>query len=127
MKLKQNYDYCIIKDINKIILYDNNVYYNVNSLNDTYLINVKVYKKNDGMLQIEGEQLIWRCATCKTPIDELDDKPISKYIHKFKGCKWLGIKPYEYVLGWYIINRRKKVMFLFSNYNIQVIKNENTY
>ena len=26
MKLKQNYDYCVIRDTNKVILYDDNTY-----------------------------------------------------------------------------------------------------
>lgn len=122
MKLKQNYDYCIIRDTNEVILYDSNVNFNVKVLGDTCLINTKVDINSDGKLQIQGEELNWNCATTRTDITTLDDKPIDKYINHSKGCKWLGIKPYDYVVGWYIITKRKKVMYLLSNYNIKVIE-----
>lgn len=122
MKLKQNYDYCIIRDTNEVILYDSNVNFNVKVLGDTCLINTKVDINSDGKLQIQGEELNWRCATCKTPINELDEKPMDKYINHSNGCKWLGIKPYDYVLGWYITTKRKKVMYFLNNANIKVIE-----
>ena len=122
MKLKQNYDYCVIRDTNKVILYDDNISFNVNSLRDTCLVNTKVYMKPDGKLQIQGEELTWRCATTRTDITTLDEKPMDEYINHSNGCKWLGINPYDYVLGWYITTKRKKVMYLLSDYNIKVIE-----
>lgn len=122
MELNNNYDYCIIKGINNVILYNDNVSVTGDSINDKFLVHVQVQKMPDGELRIQGEELNLRCATCKTPINELDEKPMDKYINHSNGCKWLGIKPYDYVLGWYITTKRKKVMYLLSDYNIKVIK-----
>jgi beta-lactamase class A len=122
MELKSNYDYCIIKGINNVILYNDNVSVTGDSMNDKFLVHVQVQKMPDGELRIQGEELNWRCATSKTPINELDEKPMDKYINHSNGCKWLGIKPYDYVLGWYITTKRKKVMYLLSDYNIKVIE-----
>lgn len=122
MELKNNYDYCIIKGFNNVILYNDNVSVTGDSINDKFLVNVQVRKMHDGELRIQGEELNWRCATCKTPINELDEKPMDKYINHSNGCKWLGIKPYDYVLGWYITTKRKKVMYFLNNANIKVIE-----
>lgn len=122
MELKTNYDYCIIKGINTVILYNDNVSVTGDSINDKFLIHVQVKKMPDGELRLQGEELNWRCATSKTPINELDEKPMNKYINHSDGCKWLGIKPYDYVIGWYITTKRKKVMYFLNNANIKVIK-----
>lgn len=122
MELKNNYDYCIIKGFNNVILYNGNVSVTGDSINDKFLVNVQVRKMPDGELRIQGEELNWRCAISKTPINELDEKPMDKYINHSNGCKWLGIKPYDYVLGWYITTKRKKVMYFLNNANIKVIE-----
>ena len=36
----------------------------------------------------------------KTPIEELEH-PSKKCIKHYNGIKWLGIKPYDYVYGWW--------------------------
>lgn len=122
MELKQNYDYCIIKGINTVILYNDNVSVTGDSINDKFLVHVQVQKMPDGELRLQGEELNWRCATSKTPINELDEKSMDKYINHSNGCKWLGIKPYDYVLGWYITTKRKKVTYFLNNANIKVIE-----
>lgn len=122
MELKKNYDYCIIKGINTVILYNDNVSVTGDSINDKFLVHVQVQKMPDGELRLQGEELNWRCATSKTPINELDEKPMDKYINHSDGCKWLGIKPYDYVLGWYITTKRKKVTYFLNNANIKVIE-----
>lgn len=122
MELKQNYDYCIIKGINTVILYNDNASVNGDSINDKFLVYVQVQKMPDGELIIQGEELTWRCATTRTDITILDEKPIDKYINHSNGCKWLGIKPYDYVLGWYITTKRKKVTYFLNNANIKVIE-----
>lgn len=122
MELKQNYDYCIIKGINTVILYNDNVSVTGDSINDKFLVHVQIQKMPDGELRLQGEELNWRCATSKTPINELDEKPMDKYINHSNGCKWLGIKPYDYVFGWYITTKRKKVTYFLNNANIKVIE-----
>lgn len=122
MELKQNYDYCIIKGINTVILYNDNVSVTGDSINDKFLVHVQVQKMHDGELRIQGEELNWKCATTRTDITILDEKPMDKYINHSNGCKWLGIKPYDYVLGWYITTKRKKVTYFLNNANIKVIE-----
>ena len=108
MELNTNYDYCIIKGINNVILYNDRISATGDSINDKFLVHVQVQRMPDGELRLQGEELDWRCATTRTDITTLDEKPMDKYINHSNGCKWLGIKPYDYVLGWYITTKRKK-------------------
>lgn len=122
MELKNNYDYCIIKGINTVILYNDNVSVTGDSINDKFLVHVQVQRMPDGELRLQGEELNWNCVTSRTDITTLDEKPMDEYIKHSNGCKWLGIKPYDYVLGWYITTKRKKVTYFLNNANIKVIE-----
>lgn len=54
MELKANYDYCIIKGINNVILYNDNVSVIGDSINDKFLVHVQVQRMPNGELRLQG-------------------------------------------------------------------------
>ena len=126
MKIKVNWDFALIKkDTKEIIVYDKPHIEYGSALRDGYLVNVKVYIKENGLLQICGGEVIWKCVTCKTPINELEEEVVSDDIEHYNGLKIFGkeiFKPYDYVLGWYKLKKTRKAMYLLNGYSLKVIK-----
>ena len=56
-------------------------------------------------------------------VEDLDEdmKPAKKYIKHSNGCKWLGIKPYDYVIGWYALGRQNHRTYILSSYVIYMM------
>jgi hypothetical protein len=55
-------------------------------------------------------------------IKDLPNAPAKKYIKTDNGWKWLGIKPYEYVHGWYYLSQQKEANIIIKNYKIRIDK-----
>jgi hypothetical protein len=123
---KYKFDWCIIKSNNKVYLYsaDGGNSMNYDCLSDIgAIIDAEVYIDEKGLLHITGNSLIYSIATSKTKIEELDEnmRPAKKYIQHSNGCKWLGIKPYDYVLGWYALGRQECKTYILSSYVINIM------
>lgn len=119
---RYRYDWCIIKSDNTVHFYSEKFKgVNFSYLNDkAALINATAYIDDIGLLHIEGEELIWNLAIDKQYVSEMEEKPAKKYIKKTKGIKWLGIKPKEYVQGWYCLTRKKKANYILKQYMISI-------
>ena len=116
------FDWCIIKNNNKIICYNANQSCNVDCLRDDAMINVEIWIDEIGLLHIESpNRIIHECALHKVPVSELEHTPSSKCVKHYEGIKWLGIKPYDYVYGWWYYKSDKPANYILSNY-ILIIK-----
>ena len=109
----------IITEGNDILLFDNAIF-NYSCSKDDALKNVKVLIDNLGLLHIEADQLIWKLTTDKINIKDVEEEVHELSIHHEKGCKWLGIKPYSYVIGWYRLKNLKPVKYILKNYKITI-------
>lgn len=111
---RYRYDWCIIENDNTV-----RFFINVPEVKFSFLY-VKAYIDNIGLLHIDGDELIRNFAIDKQYVSEMDNKPAKKYIKKTKGIKWLGIKPKEYVQGWYCLARKKKANYILKQYMISI-------
>lgn len=118
---KYKFDWCIITKNNEVILY-NKEYYDFHPFDGTALIKVETWIDENCLLHIIGDLLIWEIALHKTNIKDLPIAPAKKYIKTDKGLKWLGIKPYEYVHGWYCLSEQKETNIIMKNYKIKIDK-----
>ena len=123
---RYKFDWCIIKSNNVVYLYsaDGGNSINYDCLKDVgAVIDAEVYIDEKGLLHIMGDSLIYSIATSKTKVEDLDEdmKPAKKYIKHSNGCKWLGIKPYDYVIGLYALGRQNHRAYILSSYVINVL------
>lgn len=123
---RYKFDWCIIKGDKRVYLYsaDGGNSMNYDCLRDIgAVIDAEVYIDETGLLHINGDNLIYSIVTSKTKIEDLDENmhPAKKYIQHSNGCKWLGIKPYDYVLGWYALNRQEKKTYILNSYVINIM------
>lgn len=123
---RYKFDWCIIKSNNVVYLYsaDGGNSINYDCLKDiAAVIDAEVYIDEKGLLHIMGDSLIFSIVTSKTKVEDLDEdmKPAKKYIKHSNGCKWLGIKPYDYVIGWYALGRQNHRAYILSSYVIYIM------
>jgi hypothetical protein len=123
---RYKFDWCVIKSDKRVYLYsaDGGISINYDALKDIgAIIDAEVYIDDKGLLHISGDSLIYSIATYKTNVEDLDEdmKPSKKFVKQSKGCKWLGIKPYKYVLGWYALARQNYRTFILSSYVINIM------
>lgn len=107
----------IISERNEVYLFDKSII-NYSCLKDDALKNVKVIIDDTGLLHVEADQIIWKLTIEKINIEDVEETVHESSIHHAQGCKWLGIKPYSYVLGWYRLKDMKPAKFILSNYKI---------
>lgn len=118
---KYKFNWCIITKKNEVILF-NKEFYDFHPFDGTALIKVETWIDENCLLHIVGDELIWEIALHKTNIKDLSNTPAKKYIQTTKGCKWLGIKSYEYVHGWYCLSEQKEANIIMKNYKIKIDK-----
>lgn len=113
-----NFKWCLIKKNNLVYLYDDS-FVNFDCTKDVAaLINVKVYLDENGALHISGNELVWEFREDKTNVETLNDKPAASYIKRTNGSNWLGVKPYDYVQGWYALENTVPIKYILNLYTI---------
>lgn len=120
LEINKVYDFawCIITDNNVRLFNKSLVQYSVE--NDIALVNVQVVIDELGLLHIKGDQLIWKYTPEKINIENLNETVSELGVHHSDGIKWLGIKPYSYVYGWYRLETPYPAQFLLNTYKIRI-------
>ena len=77
----------------------------------TTLYNRLIESKNKIVSEISFE---------KTPVEELEHMPHESCIQHYNGIKWLGIKPYDYVHGWWYYKSDEPANYILRNYTIKI-------
>jgi hypothetical protein len=118
LEINKVYDFawCVIAD-NNVYLF-NNSFVKYSTEKDTALVNVQVVIDELGLLHIKGDQLIWKFTSEKIKIEDLNETVSELGIRHSNGIKWLGIKPYSYVYGWYRLENPEPAQFLLNTYKI---------
>lgn len=112
------YKWCLIKKNNVVYLY-NTSFVNFDCKEDVAaLFDVTVYMDDRGALHISGHELVWEFREEKTNVNSLTDKPAVNYIKHDNGVNWLGIKPYDYVQGWYALEDTVPIQYILNFYTL---------
>lgn len=116
------FDWCIIKSNNIVICYNADQCDNIDWLRDKdAMINAEIWIDEIGLLHIESpNRIIPEISLEKTPVDQLEHTPSNKCIKHYKGIKWLGIKPYDYVYGWWYYMSDKQANYILSDYTLEI-------
>lgn len=116
------FDWCIIERDNTVVCYNADKTHNVHWLTDkAVLINAEIWIDELGLLHIESKnKVVPEFAYDKTPIEELEHMPSKKCIKHYNGIKWLGIKPYDYVYGWWYYKSDIHANYILSNYTLKI-------
>ena len=113
--------YCVISD-NDIFLSEN--WIPVRPAMEEIYKDVNIIIDEHGILHFTGYELQYNLSFSKTPIEELEEKPLEKYIKHYKGIKifgWYLCKPYDYVEGWYQLKETKYKEICKSHFNINFV------
>lgn len=116
--LKSNYNCALIKNNNHVILFNESIQTG-SYKTDRFITNVTVEIK-DGILYIKGKEHEYHFTNTEIKIETLKEKPSNHDIYHKKGCKLLGIKPYDYVIGWYAIPNKIDVNIIMNNFIIDI-------
>lgn len=122
---KYNFSWCIINQENKFIQCFNQTLVNYNVGEDlSSMINVEMYIDETGIIHISGDELVWKFASDKISVDELDGNVFNKSIKHSNEIKLFGLtiaKAYDYVKGWYALKKTIKTEYtlLWDNYTIK--------
>ena len=119
MNLKEHYKYGIVRKDNTVILFDDTTQYG-NIKEDSYLTDVRV-KLKDGLLYVSGMEYEGHYAYDRIPIEKLESRPRQSDIKHRKGCKWLGIKPMDYVYGWFFYPSKNEVTHILKDFKIKIM------
>lgn len=112
------FKWCLIKKHNLVYLY-NDSFVNFDCKEDVAaLVDVTVYMDDKGALHISGNELVWEFREDKTNVESLKDKPAASYIKRTNGTSWLGIKPYDYVQGWYPLKDTVPIKYILNLYTL---------
>ena len=116
------FDWCIIKSNNIVICYNADQCTNIDWLHDKdAMINAEIWIDEIGLLHIESpNRIIPEISLEKTPVEQLEHTPSNKCIKHYKGIKWLGIKPYDYVYGWWYYMSDKQANYILSDYILEI-------
>jgi hypothetical protein len=117
-----NFKWCVIKANNLVYFYDDSLTDYDCVADIAALIDVTVYVDEKGALHVSGNELIWEFSENKTLVTNLTDEPAEKYIKHSKGSNWLGIKPYDYVQGWYPLKDTMPIKYILNFYIIGIKK-----
>ena len=116
------FDWCIIKEDNTVVCYNSDKTYEMRWLTDkAALFNVEIYIDELGLLHIEAKnKIVPECSIHKTPVTKLEHVPLKHCIKHYNGIKWLGIKPYDYVYGWWYYKSDDPANYILSNYTLKI-------
>ena len=116
------FDWCIIKSDDTVICYNKDQYVNMNWLRDKEaMMDVEIWIDDIGLLHIESpSKILAELATSKIAIDELEHTPLDRCIKHYKGIKWLGIKAYDYVYGWWYYKSDVPANYILSKYILEL-------
>ena len=114
------FDWCIIKEDNTVVCYNSDKTYEMRWLTDkAALFNVEIYIDELGLLHIEAKnKIVPECSMHKTPVENLEHVPLKHCIKHYNGIKWLGIKPYDYVHGWWYYMSDDPDNYVLNNYTL---------
>lgn len=112
-------EWCIINK-NKITFFTDTII-NPHPSNGTVLVRTQAWIDDKGILHINGGKVQYRYAYEKTNIKELEKEPVESDIKHFKGNKWFGIKPMDYVQYWYKLKETEESYYVFSDYIIEIL------
>ena len=114
------FDWCIIKEDNTVVCYNSDKTYEMRWLTDkAALFNVEIYIDELGLLHIEHKnKIVPECSMHKTPVEKLEHVPLKHCIKHYNGIKWLGIKPYDYVYGWWYYKSDDPDNYILNNYTL---------
>ena len=114
------FDWCIIKEDNTVVCYNSDKTYEMRWLTDkAALFNVEIYIDELGLLHIEPKnKIVPECSLHKTPVEKLEHVPLKNCIKHYDGIKWLGIKPYDYVHGWWYYKSDDPDNYVLNNYTL---------
>jgi hypothetical protein len=116
------FDWCIIEGNNTVVCYNADKSHNIHWLTDkAALINTEIWIDELGLLHIESEnKIVPEFSYDKTPIEKLEHTPSNKCIKHYNGIKWFGIKPYDYVYGWWYYKSDIHANYILSNYTLKI-------
>ena len=116
------FDWCIIEGNNTVVCYNADKSHNIHWLKDeAALINAEIWIDELGLLHIESKnKIVPEFSYHKTPIEELEHVPSKKCIKYYNGIKWLGIKPYDYVYGWWYYKSDIHANYILSRYTLKI-------
>lgn len=114
------FDWCIIEGDNTVVCYNSDKTHDIHWLKDkAALFNVEIYIDELGLLHIEPKnKIIPEFSHRKTPVEKLYHEPLKNCIKHYDGIKWLGIKPYDYVYGWWYYKSDDPDNYIMSNYTL---------
>lgn len=117
------FDWCIIRADNTVECYmSDDESHCADWLRDRdHLVNVEIWIDEIGLLHIESpNRIIAEISFSKTPVSELEHTPSKRCVHYYEGIKWLGIKPYHYVYGWWYYKSDIPANYILSNYTLKI-------
>ena len=116
------FDWCVIKRDNTVICFNAEQSSNADWLYDKdHMINAEIWIDEIGLLHIESpNRIIAEISFSKTPVSELKHTPSDRCIQHYKGIKWLGIKPYDYVYGWWYYKSDIPANYILSSYTLKI-------
>lgn len=116
------FDRCIIEGDNTVVCYNRDKTHDIHWLTDkAALFNVEIWIDERGLLHIESKnKIVPEISSRKTPVEELKHIPLESCIQHYNGIKWLGIKPYDYVYGWWYYKSDDPANYILSNYTIKI-------
>lgn len=116
------FDWCIIEGNNTVVCYNADKSHDIHWLTDkAVLFNAEIWIDELGLLHMESKnKIVPEFAYNKTPIEELEHVPSKKCIKHYNGIKWLGIKPYDYVYGWWYYKSDIPANYILSNYTLKI-------
>ena len=106
----------ITPDSDVYLFNDSMINYSVSK--DDALTNVQVMIDKSGTLHIKGELFLWELTYKDIYVEDLEEPVLDKCIKRTSGFRLLGIKPTEYVNGWYCLKRRENVKYMLNGYKI---------
>ena len=116
------FDWCIIEGDNTVVCYNRDKTHNMHWLTDkAALFNVEIYIDELGLLHIEPKnKIVPEISHHKTPVEKLEHIPLESCIKHYNGIKWLGVKPYDYVYGWWYYKSDDPANYILSNYTLKI-------
>ena len=112
-----NFKFAIITPDSDVYLFNDSVI-NYSTSEDDALMNVQVMVDKSGTLHLKGELLLWKLTYKDISVKDLEEPVLEKCIKHTSGFRLLGIKPIEYVNGWYCLKRRENVKYMLNGYKI---------
>lgn len=116
------FDWCIIESDDTVVCYGADKSHVVKWLgNKDVMIDAEIWIDELGLLHIESQnRIIAEFSFDKTPVNELEHTPSNRCIKHYKGIKWLGIKPYDYVRGWWYYKSDISANYILSSYTLNI-------